>query len=133
VLQQRGLSGLAGPVTALEGDPESGHEVAAAFFAALAARVAAAFLAAAERAAAFSASVFAAFAVVFFAAVFVAVVFLAVVVFFAVDVFLAVARPRLGAGPFARLSASICTATSKVMSAGVCPRGMVTFVSPSVT
>jgi hypothetical protein len=40
---------------------------------------------------------------------------------------------RLGAGPLARLSASICTAISNVMSSAVWPRGIVTFVVPSVT
>src|SRR5690606_12213041 len=102
--EQRCLGGLPRAVAALEGDPEPrGHDLALAAFAA---RVAAAFLAAAERAAAFSASVFD--VVAFLAAVALAGVFFAGA-FFA-GAFLA--APRLGAGPFARLSASIWTATS---------------------
>ena len=46
-------------------------------------------------------------------------------------------RPRagvfFGAGPFARLSASICTASANSTASGSCPRGTVTFVTPSVT
>src|SRR5690606_19020698 len=138
--EQCGLGRLARAVAALEGDPEAGvrgHDLA---LAALAARVAAAFFAAAERAAALSASVFVAavfdaadFDAAGLAEAFLAGVFLAGAFFAAAFFAGAFFAPRLGAGPLARLSASICTATSKVMSSGVWPRGMVTFVSPSVT
>src|SRR5690606_3891859 len=87
----------------------------AARFAALALRVSAAFFAAADRA---GSTVF--FAEDFFAAVvFFAAAFLAGAFFFA--------------GPFARLIAISSTARSKVMSSTLSPRGIVAFVSPSVT
>lgn len=53
---------------------------------------------------------------------------------FAADV-LEVRRPVAGffAGPLARLSASSCTARAKSISSTDSPRGIVAFVSPSVT
>src|SRR5690606_3920621 len=78
-----------------------------------AARVAAAFFAAAERAG----STF--FAVVLLAAVFFAGAFFA--------------GAFLRAGPFARLMASSSIARSNVISSILSPRGIVAFVSPSVT
>jgi hypothetical protein len=53
---------------------------------------------------------------------------------FAADV-LEVRRPAAGlfAGPLARLSASSCTARAKSISSTDSPRGIVAFVSPSVT
>src|SRR5690606_5496635 len=129
--EQLGLGRLARAVASLEADEDARHgyspcapvALAAARAAAFALRVSAAFFAAAERA---GSTAFAlAFALAFVPAL--------PAVFFAVVFFAAPRAPRFGAGPFARLIASSSTARSNVISSGFSPRGIVAFVSPSVT